>query len=112
MHDVIIIGAGPAGLAAAFWCDELGLDTLVLEQHEGVGGQLLPVYNPIENYLGLRAHNGRELLERFSARTDEAAFALCPNVEIESADLKAKRIPLPTPPKHPPIRIPHPPAPP
>ena len=30
MHDVIIIGAGPAGLSAAFWCDELGLDTLVL----------------------------------------------------------------------------------
>ena len=32
MHDVIIIGAGPAGLSAAFWCDELGLDTLVLER--------------------------------------------------------------------------------
>src|SRR5712692_8639239 len=94
MHDVVIIGAGPAGLSAAFWCDELGLDTLVLEQRESVGGQLLSVYNPIENYLGLRAHNGRELLERFSAGIDEADFDLWTNVEIESVDLKAKRIAL------------------
>ena len=28
MHDVLIIGAGPAGLSAASWCDELGLDTI------------------------------------------------------------------------------------
>jgi flavin-dependent dehydrogenase len=38
MHDVIIIGAGPAGLSTAFWCDELGLDTLVLEQAEQSAG--------------------------------------------------------------------------
>jgi thioredoxin reductase (NADPH) len=94
MHDVVIIGAGPAGLSAAFWCDELGLDTLVLEQDEGVGGQLLSIYNPIENYLGLRASNGRELLERFSAGVAEADFDLWTDVEIESVDLKAKRIAL------------------
>ena len=58
MHDVLIIGAGPAGLSAARWCDELGLDTLILEQNEEVGGQLLSVHNPIENYLGVRAANG------------------------------------------------------
>ncbi|HEX8684845.1 MAG TPA: FAD-dependent oxidoreductase, partial [Pyrinomonadaceae bacterium] len=61
MHDVIIIGAGPAGLSAALWCDELGLDTLVIERQPEVGGQLLRVHNPIENYLGLSAANGREL---------------------------------------------------
>ncbi|MDQ3754350.1 MAG: FAD-binding protein, partial [Acidobacteriota bacterium] len=38
MYDVIIIGAGPAGLSAALWCDELGLDALVLEQAAEVGG--------------------------------------------------------------------------
>ena len=55
MHDVIIIGAGPAGLSAALWCDELGLDTLVIEREREVGGQLLRVYNPINNYLGAQA---------------------------------------------------------
>jgi thioredoxin reductase (NADPH) len=94
MHDVVIIGAGPAGLSAAFWCDGLGLDTLLLEQDAGIGGQLLSVYNPIENYLGLRAHDGRELLERFSAGIDEADFDLWTNVEIEKVDLIAKRIVL------------------
>ena len=66
MHDVIIIGAGPAGLSAAFWCDELGLDTLVLEQAEKIGGQLHRVHNPIENYLGVKSRNGADLLELFS----------------------------------------------
>jgi len=94
MHDVVIIGAGPAGISAALWCDELGLDTLVLEQQEEIGGQLLSVYNPIENYPGLRAHNGRELLARFSEPIGQADFDLWTNVEIESVNLKAKRISL------------------
>ena len=94
MHDVVIIGAGPAGISAALWCDELGLDTLVLEQQEEIGGQLLSVYNPIENYPGLRAHNGRELLSRFSEPIGQADFDLWTNVEIENVNLKAKRISL------------------
>ena len=92
MHDVIIIGAGPAGLSAAFWCDDLGLDTLVLEQAETIGGQLHRVYNPIDNYLGLKARNGQELLAHFSAGVDEAGFDLWTGAEIESIDLRAKRI--------------------
>lgn len=94
MHDAIIIGAGPAGLSAAFWCDELGLDTLVLEQAEEIGGQLHRVYNPINDYLGLKARNGKELLESFSADVDEAGFDLWRETEIESIDLRAKRISL------------------
>lgn len=94
MHDVIIIGAGPAGLSTAFWCDELGLDALVLEQAEQVGGQLRRVYNPINNYLGLEARNGEELLERFAADVDSAEFDLWTQASISSVDLKARRISL------------------
>ena len=94
MHDVIIIGAGPAGLSAARWCDELGLDTLALEQAEEVGGQLLAVNNPIENYLGAQVTNGRELRDRFVEQTATSDFDLWTNVEIESVDLKTKRIVL------------------
>ena len=92
MHDVIIIGAGPAGLSTAFWCDELGLDTLVLEQAEHVGGQLHRVYNPINNYLGLKASNGAELLDHFTAEVDSAEFDLWTQTSISSVDLKAKRV--------------------
>jgi digeranylgeranylglycerophospholipid reductase len=37
MHDVIVIGAGPAGLQAARLLSERGLDTVVLEEHESIG---------------------------------------------------------------------------
>src|SRR5215207_7428378 len=94
MHDVIIIGAGPGGLSTANWCDELGLDTLVLEQAEHVGGQLHRVYNPINNYLGLEARNGAELLERFTANVESADFDLWTQTTITSVDLKAKRVSL------------------
>ena len=94
MHDVIIIGAGPAGLSAALWCDELGLDTLLIERGAEVGGQLLSVYNPIENYLGVRAENGRELRDRFAEQVGGAEFDLWTEVEIDSVDLGARRVSL------------------
>ena len=94
MHDVVIIGAGPAGLSAASWCDELGLDALVLEQHDAIGGQLHSIYNPINNYLGLPAANGADLQQRFAAAVADADFDLWTNVEIEQVDLRPKRISL------------------
>ena len=94
MLDVIIIGAGPAGLSAALWCDELGLDTLVLERNERVGGQLHSIHGPIGNYPGMSARNGKEFLEKFSERVNDADFDLWTGVEIESVDLKTKRIAL------------------
>jgi thioredoxin reductase (NADPH) len=94
MHDVIIIGAGPAGLSAGRWCDELGLDTLVLEQAEELGGQLLAVHNAVENYLGVRAANGEELRNLFVEQTRDCEFDLWTNVEVDSIDLKTKRIAL------------------
>src|SRR5438094_3912645 len=96
MHDVLILGAGPAGLSAALWCDELGLDTLVLEQSEEVGGQLLSVHHPVVNYLGVQAANGRELRDRFVEQTKDCDFDLWTKVEIDSVDLRAKRINLRT----------------
>jgi thioredoxin reductase (NADPH) len=92
MYDVIIIGAGPAGLAAALWCDELGLDTLVLEQKEEIGGQLLSTYGTIKDYPGVIANNGRDFLEQFSENVAEADFDLWTRAEIDSVNLKSKRV--------------------
>ena len=94
MYDVIIIGAGAAGLSAALWCDELGLDALVLEAGAETGGQLLRVYNAIENYLGVRAADGRALRDLFAAQVEGAEFDLWTQVEIERVDLMAKRVRL------------------
>jgi thioredoxin reductase len=40
-HDLVIVGAGPAGLSAALQAKAEGLDALVLEQGDGVGGTIL-----------------------------------------------------------------------
>jgi thioredoxin reductase (NADPH) len=94
MHDVIIIGAGAAGLSAALWCDELGLDTLLLEQGAEVGGQLLNIHNRIGNYPGIEVANGAELRDRFAAQIEGGEFDLWTQVEIESVELRAKQVRL------------------
>jgi len=94
MHDVVIIGAGPAGLSAARWCDELGLDTLLLEANDDVGGQLAWIHNRVDNYLGVRADNGQQLRELFIAQTTDCDFDQWTGVGIESVDLKARRVRL------------------
>jgi len=94
MYDVIIIGAGAGGLSAALWCDELGLETLVLEQAAEIGGQLLWIHHPINNYLGRRATNGRELRDQFAEQIAAAEFDLWTQAEIESVDLPARRVVL------------------
>src|ERR1043165_8673432 len=94
MHDVMIIGGGPAGISAARWCDELGLDTLLLEQADEIGGQLHRIYNPIENYLGVNAASGDELLQQFRSELETADFDQWTGVVIKSLDLRAKRVAL------------------
>lgn len=59
MYDVIIIGAGPAGLSAAIYAMRARLDTLVLEQ-AGPGGQVLTTYE-VDNYPALPGINGYDL---------------------------------------------------
>jgi thioredoxin reductase (NADPH) len=76
------------------WCDELGLKTLLLEEKSEIGGQLLRVYNPIGNYPGLRARNGREMRDVFAKQIANAKFDLHLQAEIEAVDLRAKRIKL------------------
>lgn len=88
--DVIIIGGGPAGLSAAMWCDDLGLLTLLLEKRGEFGGQLVRVYNRIENHLGFVAENGLEMRDRILQQTERCRFAPRLESEVTSADLEKR----------------------
>jgi thioredoxin reductase (NADPH) len=63
VHDVVVVGAGPAGLAASVYGASEGLDTVTLDAL-GTGGQAGTTMR-IENYLGFPAGiSGLELAER------------------------------------------------
>jgi len=92
--DVIIIGGGAAGLSAALWCDELGLNTLLLESNAELGGQLLRIYNKIKNHLGSEAKNGRELRDIFVRQIETRNFTLRLETKVREVDLEKKSVVL------------------
>lgn len=68
MFDVIIIGGGPAGLAAAVYFARQKLHFLILTVD--VGGQTL-LSTDVEDYLGFHLLNGVELVEKFRAHLED-----------------------------------------
>lgn len=67
-YDLIIIGAGPAGLTAGIYAARAELKTLLIERY-GAGGQILNTYE-VDNYPGLPGITGAELGEKMSAHLD------------------------------------------
>lgn len=95
LYDLIIIGAGPAGLAAAVYSASEGLKTLVVEQ-QAPGGQA-GMSSRIENYLGFPVGlSGSELTHR--AVTQARRFGveiLTPQKVIElKSDGPSKKVKL------------------
>lgn len=92
-YDLVIIGSGPAGLAAAIYATRAQLDTLVLEKEVMSGGQVLNTYE-VDNYPGLPGINGFDMGMKFREHADNlgAQFAEDQVVKIaalyESAETK------------------------
>jgi thioredoxin reductase (NADPH) len=92
--DIIIIGGGPAALAASVWSADLGLSSIMLERAPELGGQMLKIYNRIANYLGAGAANGRELFGRFLDTGEQMGVRYRSNSEVVAIDTKALTITL------------------
>ncbi|MBQ8743401.1 MAG: FAD-dependent oxidoreductase [Clostridia bacterium] len=62
MYDILIIGAGPAGLTAAIYAGRAGKSVLILEK-DSFGGQI--THSPkVENYPGFLEMSGNQFAER------------------------------------------------
>lgn len=87
--DLLIIGAGPAGLAAAVNAASEGLRTIVLERGPEVGGQA-SASSRIENYLGFaEGLTGAELTEQAKAQAERFGAELLTDshvIDLRPAD--------------------------
>jgi thioredoxin reductase (NADPH) len=95
LYDLVIVGAGPAGLAAAVYGSSEGLRTLLLDQH-APGGQA-GSSSRIENYLGFPAGvSGSELTRRAVTQAQRLGAELIVPLEATGASIDAgyKRLAL------------------
>ena len=71
IYDVIILGAGPAGLAAGLYAGRSRLNTLIIEKGQD-GGQIA-ITDEIENYPGqqLEGESGPSLIARMTAQAEK-----------------------------------------
>ncbi len=71
VYDVIILGGGPAGLAAGLYCGRSCLDTLLIER--GIDGGQIAITDEIENYPGqtVEGESGPSLISRFTEQVEK-----------------------------------------
>jgi NADPH-dependent 2,4-dienoyl-CoA reductase/sulfur reductase-like enzyme len=110
-YDVVVIGAGPAGLAAAATAAEAGLSTLLLDENAGPGGQVWRAIasTPVteRDHLGADYWAGADLVQAVRSSGAEiiqraTVWSLDRNLEVgvsvggASSFLKARRVILAT----------------
>lgn len=93
MYDVVIVGAGPAGLAAAIYAARAELKCIVLEKEIMSGGQIINTYE-VDNYPGLFHMGGFDLAMKFREHADAlgASFVTGEVEQIESSPAGKKVI--------------------
>ncbi len=70
-YELGIIGAGPAGYAAAIYAERAGVKTIVFDK--GMGGGLAAISPNIENYPGFESISGFELVEKMKVHASKYA---------------------------------------
>lgn len=69
VYDLLVIGAGPAGLSTGIYAGRAKLNTLIIEKAE-FGGQVNKTYD-ISNYPGARNSNGPKLMEEMRNQAED-----------------------------------------
>lgn len=93
IYDVIIIGAGPAGLTAAIYAKRACLNMLVLQDKYSIGSQICNTYE-VCNYPGFNKITGQELYDKIKNHATELAIQIASEkvVEISDYNLDIKKV--------------------
>ncbi|MDD5044194.1 MAG: FAD-dependent oxidoreductase [Candidatus Omnitrophica bacterium] len=84
-YDLVIVGAGPAGLTAAVHASIFKIDTFVITKD--IGGQAVDSA-AIKNYMGFDFISGKELIEKFERQFLEAHYLVHKIDEVTKIDRK------------------------
>lgn len=92
IYDVVIIGSGPSGLAAAIYAERAKLKTITIEKQYMSGGQILNTYE-VDNYPGLPEINGFDMGQKFRQHAEKlgSQFVKDEVLELEIMD-KVKKV--------------------
>jgi thioredoxin reductase (NADPH) len=90
-YDVIIIGAGPAGLAAGVYAKRAGLKTVIIEK--AVAGGQINLTGTVENYPGFVTVTGQDLVARMTEQCTKLGVEFVYD-EIVDVDCKKKIVKL------------------
>lgn len=96
MYDVIILGAGPAGLAAGIHAASFRLSTLVLEADERTGGMAVRARS-VTNYPGFVRISGLRLMERLKRQVEKVGVEIHTSEEVVGLSLWRKEKVVETP---------------
>ena len=75
-RELVIVGAGPAGISAALWARSHELPALVLEAEQGPGGQLLHVYFEPRDLAGMPPGDGPAIAARYQKQLAESGVVV------------------------------------
>lgn len=85
LYDLVIIGSGPAGLAAAIYARRARLNAVVLEKEMISGGQVLTT-EEVDNYPGLPGINGFALGTKFREHADALGVVFAVDEVVKLSD--------------------------
>lgn len=91
MHDVMIVGAGAAGLTAAIYSGRAGADVLVIDKYPVSGGQM-NLTDEIANYPGLENISGMDIGSTLRKQAEKAGAEFAADTVIKITDGKVKKI--------------------
>ena len=89
---VLIAGGGPGGMAAGVWCARLGLEAVLFEARDRLGGQMLHVFSPVPDYPGIPETDGPGLARRFAQHVAGLPVDVRLGRRIERLEVETRRL--------------------